>query len=158
MIRILFVCLGNICRSPMAEAIFRNMVQEKGLAKDIEVDSAGTALWHTGKPPHEGTRAKLDEKGISYEGITARQVLQEDFQTFDYIITMDDSNMKNIQAEYEIPDQVVVKNLLEFVESARESNVPDPYYTGNFDYTYELVNEACEHLLKYILKKYQIKG
>lgn len=158
MIRVLFVCLGNICRSPMAEAIFRNMVQEKGLSNDIEVDSAGTALWHSGKPPHKGTREKLDEKGISYEGITARQVFQGDFNTFDYIITMDDDNMKNIQSEYEIPNQVVVKKLLEFVENPRELNVPDPYYTGDFNYTYELVNEACEHLLEYILKKHQNKG
>ena len=158
MIRVLFVCLGNICRSPMAEAIFRNMVQEKGLSNDIEVDSAGTALWHSGKPPHKGTRKKLDEQGISYEGITARQVFQGDFNTFDYIITMDDDNMKNIQSEYEIPNQVVVKKLLEFVENPRELNVPDPYYTGDFNYTYELVNEACEHLLEYILKKHQNKG
>ncbi|HLR71253.1 MAG TPA: low molecular weight phosphotyrosine protein phosphatase, partial [Pseudogracilibacillus sp.] len=79
MIRVLFVCLGNICRSPMAEAVFRHMVKEKGLSHKIEVDSAGTALWHSGKPPHEGTRKKLDELKIPYEGMTARQILQEDF-------------------------------------------------------------------------------
>lgn len=156
MIRVLFVCLGNICRSPMAEAIYRNMVQNKGLADKIEVDSAGTALWHSGKPPHKGTRAKLDEYKISYEGMTARQISQEDFNTFDYIITMDDDNMKDIESEFEMSDSVTVKKLLEFVDNPRELNVPDPYYTGDFDYTYELVHEACEHLLEYIVHKHQI--
>ena len=158
MVRILFVCLGNICRSPMAEAVFRHMVREKGLSDKIEVDSAGTALWHSGKPPHRGTRKILDEKNISYEGMTARQIFQGDFKKFDYVITMDDENMTNIQSEYEIPDTVVVRKLMEFVDNPKELNVPDPYYTGNFEYTYELIHEACEQLLQYIIEKHQIKG
>ena len=158
MVRILFVCLGNICRSPMAEAVFRHMVKEKGLSEKIEVDSAGTALWHSGKPPHRGTRKILDEKNISYEGMTARQIFQGDFKKFDYVITMDDENMTNIQSEYEIPDTVVVRKLMEFVDNPKELNVPDPYYTGNFEYTYELIHEACEQLLQYIIEKHQIKG
>lgn len=158
MVRILFVCLGNICRSPMAEAVFRHMVREKGLSDKIEVDSAGTALWHSGKPPHGGTRKILDEKNISYEGMTARQIFQGDFKKFDYVITMDDENMTNIQSEYEIPDTVVVRKLMEFVDNPKELNVPDPYYTGNFEYTYELIHEACELLLQYIIEKHQIKG
>lgn len=158
MIRVLFVCLGNICRSPMAEAVFRKMVQDRGLSEKIEVDSAGTALWHSGKPPHKGTRAKLDEHHISYEGMRARQIFQGDFENFNYIITMDDENMKNIQSEYEISDKAIVRKLLEFVDEPRETNVPDPYYTGNFDYTYELIDEACEQLLKFITQKHQLKG
>src|SRR5690625_1503202 len=143
MIRILFVCLGNICRSPMAEAVFREKIKEANLTDKVEVDSAGTALWHSGKPPHKGTRAKLDELNISYEGMEARQIFQGDFKHFDYIITMDDQNMKNIQSEYDIPSEgITVCKLMDFVENPKEVNVPDPYYTGDFDYTYELINEA----------------
>lgn len=157
MIGVLFVCLGNICRSPMAEAIFRQRVREAGLADRIEVDSAGTASWHTGKPPHQGTRDKLDELSISYDGMTARQIIQDDFKQFDYVITMDDQNMTNIADEYELPtEHVEIKKLMEYVENPKEVNVPDPYYTGDFQYTYDLVNEACERLLEVIRKKYQI--
>lgn len=158
MVRILFVCLGNICRSPMAEAVFRHMVEQEGLADKIEVDSAGTALWHSGKPPHRGTRKILDEKNISYEGMTARQIFQGDFNKFEYIITMDEQNMSNLKSEYEIPDTVVVRRLMEFVDNPKELNVPDPYYTGNFEYTYELIHEACEQLLQYIIEKHQLRG
>lgn len=159
MIRILFVCLGNICRSPMAEAVFREKVKQAGLADKIEVDSAGTALWHDGKPPHKGTRAKLDEHDISYEGMTARQIFQGDFNAFDYIVTMDDQNMVNIQSEYDVPkDGVIVRKLMDFVDNPREVNVPDPYYTGDFDYTYDLINEASEKLLQDIIKRYQLES
>ena len=120
------------------------------------MDSAGTALWHDGKPPHKGTRTLLDEKGITYDGMTARQILQNDFKEFDYIITMDDQNMDNIKAEYDISDSVVISKLMEFVEHPKEMNVPDPYYTGNFDYTYELIQEASEQLLQYVRKQHQI--
>lgn len=153
MTSVLFVCLGNICRSPMAEAIFRDLVKKNGLKNKIVVDSAGTSNWHEGKVPHEGTREKLDEYRISYEGMTARQIIQEDFNQFEYIIAMDDNNINDIKATFAIPESVVVKKLLDFVESPKETNVPDPYYTGDFDYTYELVSEACEQLLKTIKEK-----
>lgn len=156
MVNVLFVCLGNICRSPMAEAVFRHMVNEKGLSDKIFVDSAGTALWHSGKPPHRGTRQVLEEKDISYEGMTARQIVQRDFAKFDYIVTMDDQNMTNIQAEFDIPNTVVVKKLMEFFDNPKEENVPDPYYTGNFDYTYELIHEACEQLLLHVREQHQM--
>ncbi|HLS65995.1 MAG TPA: low molecular weight protein-tyrosine-phosphatase [Pseudogracilibacillus sp.] len=153
MIRVLFVCLGNICRSPMAEAVFRHRVLEEGLVEKIEVDSAGTALWHSGKPPHEGTRNKLDEVGISYDGMTARQIRQDDFDRFQYVIVMDEDNLSNLRAEYDIPDHVVVKKLLDFLEDNPEKNVPDPYYTGDFQETYELVTAATEALLREIIDK-----
>jgi len=158
MVKVLFVCLGNICRSPMAEAVFRNMVKEEGLKEQIIVDSAGTSNWHEGEPPHEGTRNKLDELSISYDGIVARQIKEDDLKTFDYIITMDDQNMNDIKDMFDINGSVVVSKLMDFVPNPKEANVPDPYYTGDFDYTYELVKEASQHLLEHIVNNHNLKG
>lgn len=88
----------------------------------------------------------------------ARQIFQGDFSQFDYIITMDDQNMTNIQSEYDIPNSVLVRKLMEFVDKPREVDVPDPYYTGDFNYTYDLIHEACEQLLQFVMEKHQIKG
>lgn len=158
MVKVLFVCLGNICRSPMAEAVFRHLVKQRGLDDVITIDSAGTGSWHVGKQPHEGTRAKLDELNISYDGMTARQVNENDFTTFDYIVTMDDQNMIDVTEQFSVPDHVVLKKLLDFVPNPKEENVPDPYYTGDFDYTYELVKEASSHLLQLIKHDHSLKG
>lgn len=158
MVNVLFVCLGNICRSPMAEAVFRHIVKENKLEEQIHVDSAGTASWHTGSLPHEGTRNKLDELNISYDGMKARQVKVDDFHKFHYIIAMDDENIVDLKNFSPQSDRVVVKKLLDFVPGAKEENVPDPYYTGNFDYTYELVSEACDHLLNHLIENHDLKG
>ncbi|MGM8213165.1 low molecular weight protein-tyrosine-phosphatase [Virgibacillus sp. W0430] len=150
MIRVLFVCLGNICRSPMAEAIFRNYVREAQLEGKIKVDSAGTGSWHVGKPPHHGTRDILEREQISYEGMKARQVHKEDWNSFDYIIAMDAQNMDDLKDFFQQEEGPVVKRLMEFVVDPAELDVPDPYYTGNFNYTYELVSNGCKNLLTYI--------
>jgi len=97
MIKVLFVCLGNICRSPMAEAVFRHYVKEAGLADKIAVDSAGTGDWHTGSPPHRGTRNVLTANRISYEGITARQITPSDMKDSHYIIVMDEQNKRDVE-------------------------------------------------------------
>lgn len=154
MIRVLFVCLGNICRSPMAEAVFRSQVQQAGLSDRIQIDSAGTANWHVSKPPHEGTRRILDEKNISYEGMTARQVKASDFQQFDYIIAMDESNVSDLNQLFgqETPKAKLYR-LLEFGPEREVKDVPDPYYTGNFDEVYEMVETSCQHLLEWIREK-----
>lgn len=154
MIRVLFVCLGNICRSPMAEAVLRHKVKEAGLDDRIVIDSAGTGDWHIGKSPHEGTRKLLDEKRISWEGIKARQVTKEDLRKFDYIVAMDNSNLGNLQSmAEELGKSSVPKlcRLLDFVPARQLENVPDPYYTGNFEEVYGMVDESCDALLAQIM-------
>lgn len=96
-VNVLFVCLGNICRSPMAEAVLRHKIDERELSHKILVDSAGTGDWHIGKEPHEGTRRILDQNKISYANMAARLVSSEDFQKFDYIVCMDKSNGENVR-------------------------------------------------------------
>lgn len=151
MIRVLFVCLGNICRSPMAEAVFRHKVKLAGLSDRIHIDSAGTGDWHIGRPPHEGTRKLLDNKRIDWEGMKARQVRSNDFAEFDYIVAMDRSNLGNVRAwtgakskEEGGPELFLLLDLLPDVDL---EDVPDPYYTGNFDEVYELIDAGCDALL-----------
>jgi len=156
MISVLFVCLGNICRSPMAEAVFRDKLEKKGLTGKISVDSAGTGDYHVGKEPHKGTRELLDRNHISYEGMLARQVSYGDWSKFDYIIAMDDQNITDLSRINKETEDVYIAKLMDFVDDPGDENVPDPYYTGNFDYTYELVSEGCSKLLDFILKKHTI--
>lgn len=148
-IGVLFVCLGNICRSPMAEAVFRHLVKEAGLSDRVLIDSAGTGNWHAGKPPHEGTRRILDQYAISYEGLAARQVAAEDFSRFQYIVAMDNQNEQDLRTLARKADARIIK-LLDLVPESKLKEVPDPYYTGNFEEVYEMVQQGCRALLELI--------
>ena len=150
MVRILFVCLGNICRSPMAEAMLRHLAEREGMGGKLSIDSAGTGDWHIGKPPHEGTRGVLDRGGISYAGMKARQFDGGDFAAFDYIVCMDAQNerdVKAIRARSAVGDAKVLR-FMDLVADAKSTDVPDPYYTGNFDEVYDLVQAGCTELLR----------
>lgn len=150
LVRVLFVCLGNICRSPMAEAVFRHLLIKEGLEGKVEVDSAGTGDWHVGEPPHRGTQKKLDEHRIDYSSIRARQLNKLDLVNFKYVIAMDKKNLADIHHIAGKNPTAHIARLLDFVEEKSILDVPDPYFTGNFDVTYELVEEGCEQLLTFI--------
>ncbi|NDJ79182.1 MAG: low molecular weight phosphotyrosine protein phosphatase [Chloroflexi bacterium] len=148
-VRVLFVCLGNICRSPMAEGVFQHVVQEAGLSDQITVDSAGTGSWHVGEQPHRGTRGVLRKHGIQYEH-RARQITRQDFASFDYILTMDNSNLTNVKRMMPDNSDAEVRPFLDYAEDAGTKEVPDPYYDGRFEEVYDLVSQAAEGLLAHI--------
>lgn len=148
-VRVLFVCLGNICRSPMAEAVFREQVKEAGLSDRIDVESAGTGNWHVGHPPHSGTQKVLKANNIDVGSKRARQLTRSDFSEFDYIIAMDGENVDDIAAVFGRK----VPRLLEFAPRGSTLDVPDPYYTGGFDEVYRLVQAGSRGLLQHIRQR-----
>lgn len=136
----------------MAEAVLRHKVAERGLSKEIVVDSAGTGDWHIGKAPHEGTRRILDLNKIGYEGMTARLVDTSDFENFHYIVCMDLSNGENVR---KLPGSDKAK-LLFFMDLLPEEElreVPDPYFTGNFEQVYDLIDAGCTVLLDKVIRE-----
>lgn len=154
MIRVLFVCLGNICRSPMAEAVFKNRLDRYGLTGKMEVDSAGTGNWHIGKKPHPGTLRILEDNGISAAGLKGRQLQKEDFDGFDYIVGMDQTNIEDIRLMLGQPDHPKILRFLDLTDHLKD--VPDPYFTGDFGETYGLVSDGCDALLTKIKEEHKI--
>jgi protein-tyrosine phosphatase len=150
-VRVLFVCLGNICRSPMAEAVFQRLVDEAGLGGQFEIDSAGTGSWHIGERAHPGTRRVLDRHGITYHG-RARQVEAADVAYPDtFIIAMDNENLRDLEARFGRHPRLY--RLLDFSSSNGSRDVPDPYYSGGFEEVYDLMQKGARGLLEAIRKQ-----
>lgn len=156
---VLFVCLGNICRSPLGEGIFRHLVTTNKVDHLFEIDSAGTSDYHVGEPPHEGSIRVAEKHGISIVDQRSRQFTREDLHKWDYIIVMDDSNRKNLlQLSKEIEGKLY--RLGDFDPNG-PGNVPDPWgrSDGAFQEVYTMIYRSCEQLLNHILKEHEkIKG
>lgn len=158
-VRVLMVCMGNICRSPTAEAVLRRKLEEAGLADLVEVDSAGTHAYHLGSPPDERSRKHARQRGYDLEGLRARKVAEEDFERFDLLLAMDGDNMALLEAG--CPPQLEqarskLRRLVEFIPPhsphAGAQSVPDPYYGGpaGFDAVLDLVEHACDGLVEHL--------
>lgn len=148
MIKVLFVCLGNICRSPTAQGVFQKIVDDRSLGHCFEIDSAGTAAWHSGKPPDTRSQAAAANRDYDLSGLRARQVKSEDFEKFDYIFAMDHENLNNLRqlGTSKYSDKLAL--FLNFSDRD-EDEVPDPYYggAGGFERVLDLVESASKGFL-----------
>ena len=147
--KILFICHGNICRSPMAEFVLKDLAQKAGLSTRFEIASAATSTEEIGNPVYPPARQKLAEHGISCAGKTARQLAHADYNTYDLLIGMDHANIRNIERICGPDTACKIHLLMEYANSARE--VADPWYTGDFEQTWQDVLAGCQGLLKKIL-------
>lgn len=148
MIKILFICHGNICRSTMAEFLMKDLVRKAHRAADFQIESAATSREEIGNDIHRGTKAKLREVGVSFTRHAARQVTKADYDRFDYLIVMDDENIRGLFRIIESDPEGKVYKLLAF--AGKDRDIADPWYTGNFDDTYDDIMEGlagfCKHL------------
>ncbi|MCG8510638.1 MAG: low molecular weight phosphotyrosine protein phosphatase [Rhodospirillales bacterium] len=149
MVKVLFVCMGNICRSPAAEGVFRALVEREGLADRISCDSAGIDAWHVGEPPDSRMRAAARKRGVDLSAIRARKAIAADFDRFDYVLAMDQSNMAGLSRICPSGREDRLRRFLEFAPNADLREVPDPYYGGpsGFELVLDLIEEGTAGLL-----------
>jgi len=154
MVRVLFVCMGNICRSPISQGVFENVLRREGLEDEVFVDSAGTGNWHVGSPPDDRAQSSAGLRGLDLGDQQARQISPEDCEDFDYVLTMDEYNYRTVSALCE--GEAVVRPFLDFAPHLPEREVPDPYSGGpdEFEHVLDLVDEASEGLLQDIRERH----
>jgi protein-tyrosine phosphatase len=147
--RILFVCLGNICRSPMAEGVFRRVAEEEGLIDRFEIDSAGLGDWHIGQAPDHRAQKAARSRGVEISDQSARQVVDEDFERFDLLLVMDRSNYAELKARAPHDARAKIRPFLDFAPHVGTSDVPDPFFGGaeGFDHALDLIEAAARGLL-----------
>ena len=155
MVRVLFVCMGNICRSPLAQGVFEDLVRREGLEDKVFVDSAGTGRWHVGSPPDERAQRSASSRGLDLSIQRARQVTPDDCRNFDYVLTMDEQNYRVVSALCR-ESGAEVRPFLDYAPDRFETEVPDPFYDGpeGFEHVLDLVEEASEGLLEEIKEKH----
>ena len=150
-VKVLFVCMGNICRSPTAHGVFQTLVDQQKLSDRIQVDSAGTHSYHTGSPPDPRSQATARERGIDLSTLRARRFVSSDFIDFDYIIGMDGTNLADMLAIKPDQYEARVGLMLEYSETASQKEVPDPYFgESGFDVVFDLIDDASRGLLRHI--------
>ncbi|MFE8071645.1 low molecular weight protein-tyrosine-phosphatase [Marinobacteraceae bacterium S3BR75-40.1] len=154
--RILFVCLGNICRSPTAHGIFQHYVNEAGLADRIDIDSAGTGGWHVGAAPDKRAQEAARQRGYDLSSLRARQAVPDDFERFDYVLAMDHQNLRDLKAIQPANADAELGLFLAYGKRFTEQEVPDPYYGGQrgFEHVLDLVEDACEGLLEAVKERH----
>ena len=150
---VLFVCMGNICRSPTAEGVFRRFVADAGLESSIHIDSAGTHAYHVNEPPDRRARAAAERRGYSLDRIQARRVEPGDFERFDYVIAMDRDNLALLTGQSDVTHHDKIRLFLDYADAAQDE-VPDPYYGGaaGFERVLDLVEDASRGLLEVLRK------
>jgi low molecular weight protein-tyrosine phosphatase len=154
MVRVLFVCLGNICRSPLAQGVFEEVLRREELEDEVFVDSAGTGSWHVGSPPDDRAQRSATARGLDLSVQRARRISPDDCEEFDYVLTMDEQNYRTVASPCR--GRAVVRPFLDFAPHSPEREVPDPYGGGSdaFEHVLDLVEEASEGLLDDIRDRY----
>lgn len=158
MVKVLFVCMGNICRSPTAHGVFQRLVEQNGLQVHIEIDSAGTHAYHIGNPPDPRAQAAALRRGVDLSTQRARRVEKDDFERFDYILAMDEDNLQILKTSSPPQHAHKVNLFLEYATGTKQREVPDPYYGGatGFEQVLDLVEMASEGLLQHLRQQHLV--
>ena len=156
-VSVLFVCMGNICRSPTAHGVFQQLVDDQGLADIIRVDSAGTHSYHIGNPPDARSQAAAKDRGVDLSGLRARRFVAADFEDFDYLIGMDEDNVRHMQAQRPEHANTRAELMLDYSNQYTRPDVPDPYFGNDgFDLVFDMIDDASKGLLRHIRNKHRL--